>query len=103
MEGIDKYILVKYLALLSDLINSKISATEFENSYLEMYKNENHSFGYESPPGKILGNLFNDVDSFCSNPEISNYDKDDSFRDIDEIELLERAKKAFNELKVLLS
>ena len=76
----------KYVMLISNFVTGKIPADEFENSYMRMFKNESEFF---SDSGfNILNDLFFDVESYCSNPDL----KDDD--DIDEEELLARAKNA---------
>ncbi|WP_370656184.1 colicin immunity domain-containing protein [Paracoccus wurundjeri] len=68
------------------LCDQKIPADEFENSYMRMFKNESQLFS--DSEFNILNDLFFDVDSYCSNLDLKDND------DIDEEELLARAKNA---------
>jgi hypothetical protein len=42
--------------------------------------------------------LFSDVDAYCGDPEIANYDTEDPFADIDENELRKRANNSLEQL-----
>ena|ERR1700741_3353425 len=88
----EKEKLKNYIELISSFVNDKIPVQEFERNYLDMVINEEYIFGDEI--FKIIQTLFSDVDSYCGDPEIANYDPDDPFADIDEAELKKRAKHA---------
>lgn len=75
-----------YVMLISDFVTGKIPADEFENSYKRMLKNDLEFFS--DSEFNTFNDLFFDVDSYFSNPDF----KDDD--DIDEEELLARAKNA---------
>jgi hypothetical protein len=93
----DKYILAKYILLITDFLNGRIPVEKFEEFYLRMVKDENYLFAEDI--AKIIETLFSDVDAYCGNPEIANYDLSDPFHDIDEIELLKRSKIALEQLE----
>ena len=82
--------LLKYKQLIFDFVSGKMPVEEFESSYLKMVKEEQVIF--DDSIYKIIGTLFSDVDSYCGDPEL----KDDD--DIDEIELISRAKSSLKEL-----
>jgi len=92
--------LLKYLPLIERFVNKQISALEFEQSFLSIHRNEN--FHYSEKAGIVLSILFSDIDSFCGDSEIANYDETDPFHDIEESELRFRANVALNELKDLI-
>lgn len=91
--------LIKYLQTISDFVNDKISVQEFERKYLQMVKNE--TFLFDEKISKIIETLFSDVDAYCGDPDIANYDTNDPFSDIDEMELKKRATDALKKLIVL--
>ena len=93
--------LIKYIQVITDFVNNEISVQEFENNYLQMVKNE--MFIFNEDTAKIIESLFSDVDAYCGDPEIANYDISDPFADIDEKELRKRANYALQQLLVQLS
>jgi len=83
-------VLEEYVAKLRQFVDGDITACQFEESYLKIFKNEEkvlpeHVF-------EVLNELFTDVDSFCSDPEL----RDDE--DLDDTELLYRAELALKKL-----
>jgi len=90
MVKLDNRELNKYKQLIFDFIIGNISVDVFEASYLKMVKQEQKIFGDEIY--KIIGTLFSDVDAYCGDPELIDED------DIDEEELLERAKISLKQL-----
>ena len=86
-ESIEKYVL-----LITEFVIGVISASQFEQSYLDMFKRENNEL-----PGRIydvLNSLFLDVDAYCDDPSLRDeYDLDDN-------QLLECAKAALGKLKL---
>ena len=93
MEKTYKQYLKKYLDLLEDFTNGKIGAPKFEENFLEFHRNDNHL--YEEDVHIVLSILFSDVDSYCSIPEL----RDEG--DLDDEELLQKARIAFIKLKSL--
>ncbi len=88
--------LIKYIQTIEDFVNNVISVQEFETNYLQMVKDE--TFLFNEGTAKIIETLFSDVDAYCGDPEIANYDADDPFADIDENELRKRAKDTLQQL-----
>jgi hypothetical protein len=86
----------KYISLLTDFTNGRLSASQFESMFLEMFKHEEQELDERSYG--ILNVLFSDVDAYCPDPSIANYDKTDPFHDINDEELLASARKALEEL-----
>jgi hypothetical protein len=80
----------KYISVIEAFIDGKLTAVEFEKEFLELHRNDNHSYAEDAH--KVISIMFSDVDSFCSIPEI----RDEN--DIDEQELLNRARKALDDL-----
>jgi hypothetical protein len=82
----------KFYELILNFINGIISASEFENEYLLLWR-KCRDMGIlsllNSKTGNALDTLFTAVDSYCS---------DENFRDendINETQLLEEAKSVF--------
>jgi hypothetical protein len=93
--------LIKYIQVIKDFINNVISVQEFESNYLRMVKDE--TFVFKHNIAKVIETLFSDVDAYCGDPEIANYDTDDPFADIDENELRKRAKDSLQQLLELFN
>jgi len=91
----------KYIALIKDYTSGNLSTQGFEYSYLNMMKSETYKFG--EPIFNVLQTLFSDVDSYCGDPEIANYDQNDPMHDIDEAQLRESAKHALKMLNRYLN
>jgi len=89
--------LSKYIELISGFVEYTIPVEEFESKYLHMVKKENYIF--QDNIARIIETLFSDTDSYCGDPEIADYNSENPFRDIDELELRRRAKVALEELK----
>jgi len=80
----------KYILLITQFVTGELTASQFEVSYLDMFKNES-----ETLPEKTyaaLNELFLDVDAYCSDPALRDEE------DLDDQELLERAKQALAKL-----
>ncbi len=59
----------KYIKLLQHFAGSKISADEFEQRFIQLFKSDNNL----QPTGRkfqILDKLFADVDAYCSPPDL---------------------------------
>jgi Bacterial self-protective colicin-like immunity len=82
--------LQKYILLIEDFINERLTGLEFEKQFLELHRKD--TYVYPEDVRKPLSILFSDVDSFCSDPEI----RDEN--DIDEIQLREKALIALQSL-----
>jgi len=81
-----------YTKLLKNFVSKKISANEFEQQFLQLFKvEENFSSKKEF---EVLDKLFGDVDAYCSDPDLI---EDPEF-DITEEELRLSAKQALEEL-----
>lgn len=88
--------LIKYIEVIKAFVNNVISVQEFERNYLQMVKKE--SFVFNEDTAKIIETLFSDVDAYCGDLEIANYDTDDPFADINENELRKKAKDTLQQL-----
>lgn len=89
------YKISQYIMLIEDFLRNKISARQFEQIYLHMFKSDiTFRTGKEF---EILDKLFSDVDSFCDDPSLIT----DSRFDIDESQLRVNVQKALLELKKL--
>jgi Bacterial self-protective colicin-like immunity len=88
--------LSKYVQLIHGFVYGEISVNDFERDFLVMVKNEDSIFDVHIQ--RVIGTLFSDVDAYCGDPEIANYDPDDPFSDIDEQELKKRAENALRQL-----
>jgi hypothetical protein len=80
-----------YITLIEAFVTERIPSVEFESQYLKLFKEEKRI-----PPPQVymvLNNLFTDVDAFCPDPALRNQFS------IDEIELRERARRAYGELR----
>lgn len=89
--------LVRYIEIITNFVNGVIPVQEFEKNYLQIVKNED--FVFDEDTAKIIETLFSDVDAYCGDPDIANYDSNDPFADIDEGELKKRANNALLQLK----
>ena len=81
----------KYILLITQFVIGEITAPQFENRYLEVFKKETDQlpeYVYDA-----LNKLFSDVDSYCADPGL----RDDE--DLDDNELLACAKEALESLK----
>jgi len=79
-----------YVTIVKHFIGGEITAIQFEESYLDAFKNQKHDLPENA--FKILNELFMDIDAFCSDPELREED------DIDDRELLHKAKLALKRL-----
>lgn len=95
----EKEPLQKYISLISDFLNGIIPVEKFEENYLRMVKEENYIFGDRK--FRIIQTLFSDINTFCGDPEIANYDDSDPFANIDLNELKRRAYYALEKLMEL--
>ena len=86
----------KYISIIKKFTDGDMKASDFERSYLEMFKSEVELQGRLFD---VLNELFSDVDSYCGDPEIANYNKEDPFHNIDENELLNRTKSSLQKLQ----
>ncbi|CBN58269.1 MULTISPECIES: colicin immunity domain-containing protein [Kamptonema] len=58
----------KYIKLLQEFVGNTISADEFEQRFIQLFKGDNNlQLGREF---KILDKLFADVDAYCSDPDL---------------------------------
>lgn len=90
-DGKDKDGLKEYILIMEEFLSGRLSALEFEKLFLELHRNDTHS--YTGDAHKYLSILFSDVDSFCGTAEI----RDSG--DIDETELRERVFNALLQFK----
>jgi hypothetical protein len=86
--------IVGYMRLIMQFLNNEIDPTTFENSYLQLFKNEQRIL--PSNLFRILDGLFADVDAFCSDPALCGQE------DLDEKELRIRCAKALKQLQDLV-
>ena len=93
--------LIKYIQVITDFVNGAMPVQEFERNYLQMVKSETCIFHEDT--FKIIETLFSDVDAYCGDPEIANYNTNDPFADIDESELRKRANQALQHHLVVLN
>jgi hypothetical protein len=94
--------IAKYKTLISHFINGQISASDFQNSYLKMFKNEEDiELGDEFD---ILEYLFTSADGYVADPESRSYlrAKYPEFRKygqgLDDEELRADAREAYRQL-----
>ena len=80
-----------YMELVKSYIDGEIPTSQFERTYLELFKEETRI-----PPAdiyEILNKLFTDVDAFCADPNLKNASS------LDERQLLECARRAYVQLE----
>lgn len=80
----------KYTLLITQFVAGELTAPQFEVSYLDMFKNESEVF--PECVYVVLNELFFYVDAYCSDPDLRDEE------DVDDQELLERAKQALAKL-----
>ena len=83
----------KYSGMIEDLLEGRLTATEFETQYLLSFKQEPESL--RDDIFLILDRLFGDVDAFCSDASLRGKD------DLDEGQLRQRAREALAALHEL--
>jgi hypothetical protein len=91
MEHVRTDAIAKYLDLIRSFVCGDIDVSLFEKKYLQTFKNEKTIFGGDTY--ETLNELFGDIDEYCADPSIRDED------DIDETELLKRAKVALERLE----
>ncbi|MEG4285691.1 colicin immunity domain-containing protein [Microcoleus sp. A006_D1] len=87
----------KYINLLEEFVDNKITADEFERRFIQLFKGDNNL-----QPGtefKILDKLFADVDAYCSDPNLI----EDPRFDIDGGQLQVSAQETLNKLVKLIA
>lgn len=85
----------KYIILLKSFVDSKITADEFEQRFIQLFKGDcNLQPGREF---KILDKLFADIDAYCSDPDLI----EDPRFDIDGVQLQVSAKETLSMLMKL--
>lgn len=80
----------QYILLIEKFVSGEINASQFEELYLEIFKNE-----ADNLPENIyfiLNQLFLDVDSYCNDPGLRDEE------DINDEQLLNSAKRALQQL-----
>ena len=82
--------IAKYILLITQLVTGEITVSQFETSYLEMFKNESGILPEDVYD--VLNNLFLDVDAYCGDAEL----RDDE--DLDDDGLVASAKEALKKL-----
>ena len=82
--------IAKYILLITQFVTGEITASQFETTYLEMFKNETDILPEDVYD--VLNNLFLDVDAYCGDPEL----RDDE--DLDDEDLVSSAKEALKKL-----
>ena len=81
--------LEQYILLITQFVAGDITASQFEVSYLEMFKNESRELPEDIY--NVLNGLFSDVDVYCGDSEL----RDD---DLGDEELLSSARNALKKL-----
>lgn len=82
--------LEQYVLLINQFVSGSISTSQFEVSYLDMFKSEKKEFPQDTY--NVLNELFSDVDAYCGDPCL----RDDE--DLDDEQLLSRATEALKKL-----
>ena len=80
----------KYILLITQFVTGELTAPQFEVLYLDMFKDESEILPETNYAA--LNELFLDVDAYCSDPDLRDEE------DLDDQELLERAKQALTKL-----
>ena len=88
-----QHTLADYIQLIDSFVRGEISGLEFEQAYLQMFK-EDPTIRPETE-FEILDGLFFGVDAFCANPGLR------SINDIDEEQLRAEARTALGRLRAL--
>ena len=82
-----------YVKLITEFLEGKILAEQFEKMYLNLFANDvTH---WSEVEYLVLDKLFSDVEEFCSDPDL----RDEN--DLDENQLRDQAQIALDKLKVL--
>lgn len=93
----DQAELEKYLKILVNFVNHRMSAPEFEDQFLKIWRADNYLFTgrFSEQINIVLSTLMSDVDQYCSIVEI----RDEN--DLDDNQLLECARLALEKLTSL--
>lgn len=83
-----------YLSLMKQVIDGKLSVTNFEKEYFDLFKSD--KVIREEAIFLILDKLFSDCDTFCEDPELRMKDG------LDEKELKSFISDAYEKLNILL-
>lgn len=79
-----------YIATITKFVDGEITACQFEESYITLFKNEEKMFAQEV--FETLHLLFTDVDAYCSDSELREEEN------LDDVELLHCAELALERL-----
>lgn len=82
--------LEKYILLINNFVLGEITASQFEVSFLKMFKNEKSQLPKKNY--QVLNDLFLDVEAYCNDPTLRDEE------DLSEEELLNSAKLALKEI-----
>jgi hypothetical protein len=88
-----QHTLADYIQLIDSFVRGQISGLEFEQAYLQMFREETTI--RPEPEYDILDGLFFGVDAFCADPDLRSAD------DIDEEQLRAEARTALGRLRAL--
>lgn len=77
----------KYLSLIEQFLNKQLSAAQFSEQFMRMYKQDTEP--QQEPFARYLDMLFAASDSYCENPEWR-----DAY-DLDEAQLWERVAEVY--------
>lgn len=80
-----------YIDLLSSFVNGKISASEFEQQYLDLYLHDQTIWSDDL--FSVLDKLFGDVDAYVADPFLRDTD------DVDETQLKQSGQTTLEYLK----
>ncbi len=83
-------LLEKYVLLITQFVSGIITASQFEVSYLKLFKEEQAELPTHAYDA--LNNLFLDTDAYCADPDL----RDDE--DLDEKQLLASAERTLSTL-----
>ena len=101
MKDLDKINIEKYIIILRNFIQHKISAKEFSSQFLSIRRKDKYLFdgNYDLKIEKVLSTLMLDVDHY-SEPELADYDKNNPNHDITAEELYMLVRQSLAKLEL---
>ena len=99
MKKLDKTHVEKYINILRNFMNHKISVKEFTEQFLNTRRNDQYLFDghYDLKIENVLSTLMLDVDHYCE-PALADYDKSNPNHDITAEELYILAEQSLEKL-----
>jgi hypothetical protein len=102
MNELDKIHIKKYMVILRDFMDYKLSAKDFSQQFLNIRRKDQYLFDgyYDVKIESVLSTIFLHVDHYCD-PALADYDKSNPDHDITAEELYLLVKELYEQLQSL--